>query len=506
VRAEPDAARTTPHAGTPPDGRAPGVRLVDLRPAYERPAIQPIHRRRWTVLVLITVAVDLLAVAAAVIGTTLLVPARPQQGPDSAVWLLTQMLAWCAGLAGAGLYDLRRTENPVEELRRLLYGVTLGGAIVIVGSFWVHVVVSGQWVAAMWGFAIVAIGGGRRIVRKAVHALRRRGRLRRRALIVGADPSGVALANAVARAPWEGLDLVGYVSTGADDAADPPPGDIPLVGSAEELRELAVSLAVSDVLVAPSVGANGRLNTIVCALDGVPVELRVAPGVDGFLTTRLSIQPLGDRALLAIERGELRPLARVAKRAIDLVLGAVLLLFAIPIVGIAALAVRLESPGPVFFAQPRVGLRGRRFRIWKLRTMVDGADQRRPDLEGQNEGGELLFKIRDDPRVTRVGRFLRRSSIDELPQLVNVLLGQMSLIGPRPPLPDEVERYDETLGRRLLVHPGITGLWQVSGRSELSFEDYLRYDLLYVQNWSLALDLYIAAKTLPAILSRRGAY
>jgi exopolysaccharide biosynthesis polyprenyl glycosylphosphotransferase len=494
-------------AGASRDGRArPGEALVDLRPAYERPAIHPIHRRRWRVLVLVTVVVDLLAVAVGTIGATLLVPAAPQQGPDSTAWLLAQMVAWCAGLAGAGLYDLRRTENPVEELRRLLYGVTLGGAIVIVGSFWLHVVVSGRWVVAMWAVSVVAIGVGRRIVRKVVHALRRRGHLRRRALIVGADSSGVALSNAVTRAPWEGLDLVGYVSAGAEDASDPPPGDIPLVGPAEKLRELAVQLAVSDVLVAPSVGANGRLNTIVSALDGVPVELRVAPGVDGFLTTRLSIQPLGDRPLLAIERAELRPLARVAKRGIDLALGATLLLLVAPIVGAAALAVRLESPGPVFFSQPRVGLRGRRFRIWKLRTMVDGADRRRPDLEPQNEGGELLFKIRDDPRVTRVGRFLRRSSIDELPQLVNVLLGQMSLVGPRPPLPAEVERYDETIGRRLLVRPGITGLWQVSGRSELSFEDYVRYDLLYMQNWSLALDLYIVARTLPAILSRRGAY
>jgi lipopolysaccharide/colanic/teichoic acid biosynthesis glycosyltransferase len=167
--------------------------------------------------------------------------------------------------------------------------------------------------------------------------------------------------------------------------------------------------------------------------------------------------------------------------------------------------VRLDSSGPAFFKQRRVGLRGRQFSIWKLRTMREDAEEQRLELEYRNEADGLLFKIEDDPRVTRVGRFLRRSSLDELPQLINVLAGHMSLVGPRPPLPGEVSGYSDRTGRRLLVKPGMTGLWQVSGRNALSFEDYVRYDLLYVQNWSAALDLYILWKTVPAVLFRRGA-
>jgi lipopolysaccharide/colanic/teichoic acid biosynthesis glycosyltransferase len=183
-----------------------------------------------------------------------------------------------------------------------------------------------------------------------------------------------------------------------------------------------------------------------------------------------------------------------------------LLVVAAPLIAACALAVRLESPGPAFFRQSRIGERGRPFVMWKLRTMQDGADKLHVKLQSRNEYDGVLFKIRDDPRITRVGRFLRRTSLDELPQLFNVVAGHMSLVGPRPPLPLEVARYDERLGRRLLVKPGITGLWQVSRQRKLSFEDYVRYDLMYVQNWSIALDLYILARTIPAIISRRGAY
>jgi exopolysaccharide biosynthesis polyprenyl glycosylphosphotransferase len=482
----------------------PSLDVVDLRPVYERPAIQPIHRQRWRVLIFIIVLLDLAAIAGALAVAFLVSPTVSTSGGATlsarpVAWLL----AWWLGLAAVGLYDVRRIENVFEELRRILYGVTLGGAIVIVASYSLRIVPTRGWMAVSWVVALVFVSAGRRIERKAVYALRERGHLRRRALIVGVDRSAVALAEDVAAAPWEGLDVIGFVAAGETAHAELPG---PLVGDADDLREVAISLAVSEVLVAPGVAGSEHLRRIVAALDGVPVELRVAPGLDGFLISRLSVQPLGDHALLAIERNELRPLARVAKRGLDLVLGGALLILASPVIAVAALAVRLGSKGPAFFSQPRVGLRGRRFRMWKLRTMDEDAEEQQAALEESNEAGELLFKIRDDPRVTRVGRFLRRTSLDELPQLANVLLGQMSLVGPRPPLPSEVQLYDEVVGRRLLVRPGITGLWQVGGRNELSLEEYVRHDLLYVQNWSLTLDLYILAKTIPAVISRRGAF
>ena len=171
-----------------------------------------------------------------------------------------------------------------------------------------------------------------------------------------------------------------------------------------------------------------------------------------------------------------------------------------------AVAIRLDSPGPAFFRQERVGLNGRRFMMLKLRTMTLDAEDRRVELTERNESDGALFKVHDDPRTTRLGRLLRRWSLDELPQMVNIVRGQMSLVGPRPPLPSEVDKYEQDMRRRLVVKPGLTGLWQVSGRSDLPWDDAVRLDLCYVDNWSLLLDLIILCKTWPAVLRRSGAY
>jgi len=414
---------------------------------------------------------------------------------------------WWVVLFSLGLYDRRKIQNPAEELKRLVRGVTLGAAIAGLVSFSMRSSFSRvgdviAWPVMAWAMTMASVGLGRRAVRKTVHAFRRRGRLRRRALIVGTDASARTLADDVAKAPWEGLDVVGFVS---DDGPATPDGRA-AIGTVQQLRELSVAYGISEVLVAPTVAGNGHLGEVVGALDGVPVDLRIAPSIDRFLPSRLAVQPVGDRALLGVERIELQPAARMLKRALDLVLGTLLLLVAAPIITVAAIAIRLDSTGPVFFRQNRIGAQGRAFTMWKLRTMEADAQDRRSTLQHRNEAGGPLFKLRVDPRVTQVGRFLRRWSLDELPQLFNVLAGDMSLVGPRPPLPEEVATYDSQVGRRLLVRPGMTGLWQVSGRGDLQYEDYVRYDLMYVQNWSIAFDLYILLKTLPAVLSRRGAY
>jgi len=194
-----------------------------------------------------------------------------------------------------------------------------------------------------------------------------------------------------------------------------------------------------------------------------------------------------------------------AKRTLDVTLAAVVLVLVAPLLLLAMVAVRLETPGPAVFRQRRVGHHGRPFTMLKLRTMVDGAEAQRHQLLHRNEADGPLFKLRDDPRVTRFGRMLRKLSVDELPQLVNVLRGEMSLVGPRPALPDEVKAWAPELHRRLHVRPGITGLWQVSGRSDSSFDDYARCDLYYVENWSLGTDLSILARTVPLVLFGRGA-
>jgi len=196
----------------------------------------------------------------------------------------------------------------------------------------------------------------------------------------------------------------------------------------------------------------------------------------------------------------------VIKRAFDIVVAGVGLVLLSPVLAAIAIAVKVTSPGPVLFRQKRVGHRGRPFTMLKFRTMQVGADRLVDELRAEHGVEDLMFKMKDDPRVTRVGRGLRKVSLDELPQLINVVIGDMSLVGPRPPLPEEVTRYEDWQFDRLEVPPGISGLWQVSGRSDLSFEDCVRLDLFYIENWSLAYDLYILAKTIPVLVSKRGAY
>ena len=218
-------------------------------------------------------------------------------------------------------------------------------------------------------------------------------------------------------------------------------------------------------------------------------------------------KPFDDVSLaLSLRPARLTGPQAVAKRGFDLALASVGVLATLPLWIVIATMVKLTSPGPVFFRQRRVGHRVRPFTILKFRTMRVGADEMLQELRALNEADGPLFKLRDDPRVTRVGRWLRRWSLDELPQILNVIRGDMSLVGPRPPLPEEVREYEEWQFDRLEVPPGITGLWQISGRSDLSFEEYVRLDLFYIENWSLAYDFFIVAKTIPTLLSTRGAY
>ena len=241
-------------------------------------------------------------------------------------------------------------------------------------------------------------------------------------------------------------------------------------------------------------------------LEGSGVELLVAPGLIEVAGPRLHIRPFEGLPLLSVEQPRFEGWRRVVKGAVDRCAAAAALLVLAPVLLGIALAVRLTSSGPALFRQERIGINGRPFTMLKFRSMVVDADQRLAEIQAGNISDGLLFKMREDPRVTRVGRWLRRLSLDELPQLLNVLGGSMALVGPRPPLPNEVARYDSSVSRRLLVKPGLTGLWQVSGRSDLPWEEAVRLDLRYVENWSLALDLLILWKTARAVLSSSGAY
>ena len=249
----------------------------------------------------------------------------------------------------------------------------------------------------------------------------------------------------------------------------------------------------------------GELRRLAWQLEGTGVDLVVAPQLTDIAGPRVHIRPVEGLPLLYVEEPTLSGVAWLVKNAIDRVVSFVGLILLVPLFLAVAAAIKLSDPGPVFFRQPRVGREGRTFHVWKLRTMYVDAEDRLAALVDQNESDGLLFKIRNDPRTFPVGRFLRASSIDELPQLINVLLGEMSLVGPRP-LPAEDGDYLGDVRRRLLVRPGITGLWQVSGRSDLSWDDAVRLDLYYVDNWSLVLDLLTMWRTIGVVLRRKGAY
>jgi exopolysaccharide biosynthesis polyprenyl glycosylphosphotransferase len=263
---------------------------------------------------------------------------------------------------------------------------------------------------------------------------------------------------------------------------------------------------IDAVIVVGSQLSGDALRRLSWAIERTGAQLLVEPGLVEVAGPNISLRPAAGLSLLHLESPSSRPGRLIGKAVLDHLLGSVMLLIATPVILVAAVAVKLTSPGPAFFTQTRMGLDGRTFTMFKLRSMVEDAEQRRLSLLAQSSRDGLMFKMRRDPRVTSVGSLLRRYSLDELPQLFNVVRGDMSLVGPRPPLTSEYEHYHDAVFRRLRVKPGLTGLWQVSGRADLSWEESVRLDLRYVDNWSLALDLLILWKTARAVLARSGAY
>jgi exopolysaccharide biosynthesis polyprenyl glycosylphosphotransferase len=283
---------------------------------------------------------------------------------------------------------------------------------------------------------------------------------------------------------------------------------VPLLGGLEDVVQ-AVRVCGADT-VAVAAGASvspARLRRLSWQLEGTDTDLVVAPGLMEVAGPRLHIRPMTGLPLLHVEEPEFAGTRRVVKGVVDRLLATLVFLLVLPLLAVIWAAVRLSSPGPAIFKQVRTGRDGKEFTLLKFRSMYIDAERRRAELEHRNERAEgLLFKIKNDPRVTPVGRFLRRLSLDELPQLINVIQGKMSLVGPRPPLPEEVALYQDDVRRRLLVKPGLTGLWQISGRSDLDWDESVRLDLRYVENWSFTLDLMILWKTMSAVVRGRGAY
>lgn len=352
---------------------------------------------------------------------------------------------------------------------------------------------------------LILLGIARAVKRTVEASLRARGVGVSNLLIVGAGELGRAAMRTIFARPDLGYRCVGFV----DD--DPQRGQtdigrFPALGDTNSVAALILEHHVDEVLITLPWSAQAKIQSIVALCERLGVTVRVVPSILQLNYSRIDVNDFGGIPVLGIRGATVSPVNRLLKRAFDLTFGALISLLSLPLVAVAALAVRLESPGPAIFTQMRAGINGKPFKIYKLRSMRVGAEDERKQLEALNEVEGPMFKMRNDPRVTRVGRIIRKLSIDEFPQFWNVLRGDMSIVGPRPALLSEVAVYEDWHRDRLRVKPGITGLWQISGRSELKFEEMVLLDVYYIDNWSLLQDMTIALRTVPYLLSNRGAY
>ncbi|MER3400928.1 MAG: sugar transferase [Thermoflexus sp.] len=414
---------------------------------------------------------------------------------------------WLLLFAAHRLYAPDHLFHGTSEYMQVIQAASMGMVATIVFSFMEPaLVVARGWLLLSWLLAIATVSAGRFLSRRLVYALRARGRLLVPALLIGADEEARMVAAQLRSSPISGMRLIGVLDPHHPPGSEVMPG-LPVLGTLEDLPRYIEQLGVREVIVSASALPREALVELFRTFAFHPqVTLRLSSGLYELLATGTEVLEVMGVPLLYWRRLRLSPLERALKRTMDLVLAAAALIALAPVLLAIAVAVKLDSPGPVFYRRRVVGLGGRLFDAFKFRTMVVNAEallQQDPRLR---EAFEQNFKLREDPRVTRVGRFLRRWSLDELPQLFNVLRGEMSLVGPRMLTPEEISRYGRWALNLLAVQPGITGLWQVSGRADLPYSERVRLDLFYIRNYSLWLDLAILLQTIPAVLRQRGAY
>jgi exopolysaccharide biosynthesis polyprenyl glycosylphosphotransferase len=415
---------------------------------------------------------------------------------------------WLLFLAVGGAYDPSLLGDSADEYSKVASVAAGLLTVVCAVSFLGSVALSRSLIAVFFPTLVVFGVVNRFVVRKSLHRRRGSGQALRQIVVVG-DPESVSHLDAhLRRLSYAGYHVVGaYVPSDLGSAASLPADFPPVCGEPDQL------VADLDAMEVDAIAITGHglfrsesLRSLAWRLHGTGIQLLMAPDLVDIAGPRIVSRPAGGLPMLLVEEPRTTGPARLIKSLTERILALVILVLALPVLVVIALLVKLTSRGPVLFRQIRVGRDGRRFRMLKFRSMVDGADQQRGELTGLNEQDGPMFKIKADPRVTTVGRWLRRYSLDELPQLWNVVRGDMAMVGPRPPLASEVVEYGGDIGRRLMVKPGITGLWQVSGRADVSWTEAVRLDLYYVENWSLALDVTILVKTAKTVLTGSGAY
>jgi exopolysaccharide biosynthesis polyprenyl glycosylphosphotransferase len=406
-----------------------------------------------------------------------------------------------------GVYDQRRGASWFDEFYAIVSGTTIGIVVMIVAALFYQPLLPSRLIFLYAALLISAILGlsrwGKNI---ALGQLRKRGIGVDRVLIVGAGEVGRVIMRNIVAQPQLGYQVVGFV----DDDPGKSRTDIgrfKALGGIDNLPQVVQEEAIDEVIITLPWMHHRKILGIMRQCERERVRARIVPDLFQLALSRVDIEDLGGIPIIGVKEISITGWNLAFKRASDIVVSLAGLILLSPLMLLISVAIKLDSPGPILFKQVRVGKGGRhRFVCYKFRSMRQGAEEERPQLGDQDEVVGPTFKIRHDPRCTRVGRFLRRTSLDELPQLYNVLRGEMSLVGPRPAIPLELEQYEEWHRRRLEIWPGITGLWQVSGRSRLTFDEMCLLDIYYLENWSPLLDLKIALKTIPAVLAGRGAY
>jgi len=405
-----------------------------------------------------------------------------------------------------GVYNVRRGQSWFLQLYAIVNATAKGTIVLLALTFFFRPLVYSRLLFLEAALLIVILTGLSRLVKGWVEArLRRRGIGVERVLIVGGGEIGRTVIRTIVARPELGYQIVGLIDDNPDKGRTDI-GRIKGLGGLDKLAEVVDHAAVDQVLITLPWMYHRKIMGIVLECQRKQVEARIVPDMFQMSLSQVDVDDLGGIPLIGVRKTSIGRWQQVLKRLMDVMFATLGGFLALPLMGVIALAIKLDSSGPAVFRQLRVGKTGRQFWCYKFRSMRQGAEDERERLQAFNEADGPLFKMRDDPRRTRVGRWLRRMSLDELPQLYNVLRGEMSVVGPRPPLPEEVAQYEAWQMRRLEVAPGITGLWQVSGRSNLTFDEQCLLDIYYIENWSPFLDISILLRTVPQVFTGDGAY
>jgi exopolysaccharide biosynthesis polyprenyl glycosylphosphotransferase len=495
----------TPNPGFAPNSEVgEGLRIVQdveadpvaiqLDPAPGGPETSPDVRRQYRKVTAGLVVSDAVALSAAFIAAYLVRFQATIHGPYIALGV-TAPLLWVLIFRAFSLYSPHRI-SAVDELQRIVGATSVGILGIIATSFWLRTAFSREWVALLWGFAVFGELLTRRTWRWYLAKLRVSGRLALRTVVVGTNHEAGRLAHLL-KNPGLGFLPVGFVSVAGPTAS---PDGLPVIGTIENLREVVRDFSADCIFVASTAVGSSEMVLAVQAARQEGVAVRVTANLNNILTSRVSVQPLGSLLTLSLRPVRLAGPQAFVKRIFDVVAATVLSLILLPLCILVAIAISVSSKGPILFRHKRVTKDGRLFTMYKFRTMVPNADQMPVKTE------DAFFKLQRDPRLTKVGGILRRLSLDEIPQLFNVIIGDMSLVGPRPLPAEQVAANPQLMEARHQTRSGITGWWQINGRSDVAAEEAVRMDAFYIENWSLSLDLYILFKTLGCVVGGKGAY